>query len=63
MKALKKNAIKHRFNDNQIQAVDGLSLILAKYEKFLNVATSSQGTREGYRRAGRNSAGKKLNRM
>jgi len=51
MKALKKNAIKHRFNDNQIQAVDGLSSVLAKYEKFLNVATRSQGTREGYRRA------------
>lgn len=51
MKALKKNAVKHRFNDNQIQSVDGLSLILKRYEKFLNVATRAQSTREGYRRA------------
>jgi len=51
MKALKKNAVKHRFNDNQIQSVDGLSLIPKRYEKFLNVATRAQSTREGYRRA------------
>jgi len=51
MKALRKNSVKHRFNDNQIQTIDGLSSVLTKYEKFLNVATRSQGTRNGYRRA------------
>ncbi len=35
MNVLEKNAVKHRFNDNQIQSVDGLSLILKRYEKFL----------------------------
>ena len=51
MKALQKNAIKQRFKDNQIQNVDGLSSILTTYEKFLNISTRAQGTREGYRRA------------
>ena len=51
MKALKKGAVKHRFNDNQIQSVNGLPLILKRYENFLNVATRAQGTRLGYRRA------------
>ena len=51
MKALIKGAVKHRFNDNQIQSVNGLPLILKRYENFLNVATRAQGTRQGYRRA------------
>lgn len=51
MKALKKGAKKHRFSDNQIPSVDGLTLILKKYENFLNVATRAQNTRWGYRRA------------
>jgi hypothetical protein len=51
MKALKKGAVRHRFNDKQIQSVNGLSLILKRYEKFLNVATRAQSTRQGYRRA------------
>ena len=51
MKALQENAVKHRFKDNQIHNVDGLSSILTTYEKFLNISTRSQGTRDGYRRA------------
>ncbi len=51
MKALQKNAVKHRFNNKQIQNVDGLLSVLEKYEKFLNIATRSQNTRNGYRRA------------
>ena len=51
MKALKKNSIKHKFSDNQILNVNGLSSVLAKYEKFLNISTRSQNTRNGYRRA------------
>jgi len=51
MKALKKGAVKHRFSDNQIPSVDGLPLILKRYENFLKIATRAQGTRQGYRRA------------
>ncbi|MBC8184241.1 tyrosine-type recombinase/integrase [candidate division KSB1 bacterium] len=51
MKALQKNAVKHRFYDNQIQNVNGLSSVLTNYEKFLNISTRAQGTRDGYRRA------------
>lgn len=51
MKASKKNVDKYRFSDKQIQNVEGLSAVLEKYKKFLNVATRAQSTRQGYRRA------------
>ena len=51
MKASKKHVAQHRFSDKQILTVERLSTILEKYEKFLNVATRSQSTRNGYLRA------------